>query len=118
MVQQREIMAAMMAQILNVLPPPPKRDEQNVPPPPPPLVDPPVVPPVAQQPMGEMWLLKWFKDCSPTLFRGTTNFKIAEDWLRELEKIFKFMQCTDQENVPLAKFSLKSDAQVWWESMG
>ncbi|KAH7514930.1 hypothetical protein FEM48_Zijuj11G0142400 [Ziziphus jujuba var. spinosa] len=31
----------------------------------------------------------------PPSFEGSTNPLVAEDWIREMEKIFNFMECTD-----------------------
>lgn len=71
-----------------------------------------------QQPAGDIWLYKKFKDFNGTIFKGCVDAKEAEDWLREIEKIFKIMRCSDEEKVLLVEFSLKAEAQVWLESMG
>lgn len=60
-----------------------------------------------------MWPLKRFRDCNPSILKGSTEMKEAEDWIREMEKIF--MRCTDDERLLLAEFSLKNEAQIWWE---
>lgn len=84
-------------------------------PPPPPLKNPPMYP---QQLVGEMRLLKCFKDCNPQTFKGCTDTKEDEDRIREMEKIFKVMRCTKEEKLLLGEFSLKNGAQIWWQSMG
>lgn len=73
-------MTAMMAQIPIV--PRLQLENRDVPPPPPPPLVSPVIPPAAQQPTGEMWLLKRLKDRNPIVIRGSTNAKVGKEWLR------------------------------------
>lgn len=51
--------------------------------------------------LGEMWLLKIFKDSNPSMFRGDVDVKVAENWLYEMEKTFKIRQCLDREQALL-----------------
>lgn len=102
--QQRKFMAMTMArtrvtpnqqpEIVQVALPPPPLDNN-------------------QQPIREMWLLKRFKDCIPSIFKSTTDAKEVKDWIREMEKCFKIMKCTSEKKLLLAEFSLKNKAQIW-----
>lgn len=75
-------------------------------------------PPRHPQPIGEQWLYRRFKDKNPSIFKGSIDAKVAEEWLRELEKIFRVMDCTTVEKSKLVEFPLKNEGQVWWESLG
>lgn len=86
---------------------------------PPPPVNPPMDPlVVSPRQIEDQWLLKSFRDCNSPIFKRSTNAKEAEDWLCEIERVFKVMECAEAEKLLLAEFSLKSEAQVWWEVMG
>ncbi|XP_057775166.1 uncharacterized protein LOC130994153 [Salvia miltiorrhiza] len=39
-----------------------------------------------------------------------------EEWIRELERIFEHIECTDAHKVSCAVFQLCEDASHWWES--
>lgn len=56
-----------------------------------------------------------FKDYNGIVFTGCTDAKIAEEWLRESRKILRIMRCSDEEKVLLAEFSMKVEAQIWWD---
>ena len=49
-------------------------------------------------------------------FRGTTDPTAAEEWLREIERIFGMMDCPEERKVSIASFLLKGRALNWWES--
>ena len=49
-------------------------------------------------------------------FRGTTDPTMAEEWLREIERIFGVMDCSEERKVSIASFLLKGRALNWWES--
>lgn len=58
--------------------------------------------------------IKCYNQCKPKDFKGTGGE--AENWIRAAERIFKAINCTDAQKVPLAEFSMHGQAQVWWES--
>ncbi|XP_028126742.1 uncharacterized protein LOC114323362 [Camellia sinensis] len=39
---------------------------------------------------------------------------IAEAWVKEMEKIFRALLCTEEQKVSFATFTFKEDAQEWW----
>ncbi|KAF6164453.1 hypothetical protein GIB67_025279 [Kingdonia uniflora] len=48
-------------------------------------------------------------------FVGLPDPKIAEDWMKQVEKIFKNMGCPDEEKVECTTFHMKNEAWNWWE---
>ncbi|XP_028104734.1 uncharacterized protein LOC114303783 [Camellia sinensis] len=55
-----------------------------------------------------------FQDLKPTIFTGSTNPLVAEAWVRDMEKIFSALPCTERQKVTFATFTLTDDAQEWW----
>ncbi|XP_020249056.1 uncharacterized protein LOC109826435 [Asparagus officinalis] len=55
-----------------------------------------------------------FKKLSPPSFVGTTDPMIAEHWITEMEKVFTYMNCPEEENVDYAVYMLKDRAYGWW----
>ncbi|XP_058756739.1 uncharacterized protein LOC131629951 isoform X2 [Vicia villosa] len=52
---------------------------------------------------------------NPPSFAGGDHPLEAQSWIRELNKIFKIVQCTDEQKVKFAAFMLKGAADYWWE---
>ncbi|KAL3830474.1 hypothetical protein ACJIZ3_019276 [Penstemon smallii] len=50
----------------------------------------------------------------PPRFAGEPDDQKAEEWLEEIEKIFKVMGYTNQQRVSFASFKLEGDAHNWW----
>ncbi|MQM02045.1 hypothetical protein Taro_034802 [Colocasia esculenta] len=53
---------------------------------------------------------------NPHTFNGTPDPDEAENWVKVMERIFRVMQCSEQEKVLLATFQLDHDARAWWEA--
>lgn len=58
-----------------------------------------------------------------TAFRGTTNLlsrgydpEGAEEWLREIEKIFSVITCEENQKALFAAYVLTEEAEDWWEN--
>ncbi|XP_028077579.1 uncharacterized protein LOC114279524 [Camellia sinensis] len=58
--------------------------------------------------------IKQFQDLKPTTFIGSPNPLVAEAWVRDMEKIFRALPCTERQKVTFATFTIKDDAQEWW----
>jgi len=58
-------------------------------------------------------VLERFRRMGPPSFKGESSPDVAEGWIRETEKIFRAIRCSDQEKVDLATFTLQDDADVW-----
>jgi hypothetical protein len=51
----------------------------------------------------------------PPTFSGGRDPMVAEEWLDQLEVIFRVIRSFDQEKVDLATYRLKGEASQWWE---
>lgn len=56
---------------------------------------------------------KFFR-LQPPAFVGGSDPLVAEVWIAQMEKIFKYVPCTEEEKVDFATFMLKDDAINWW----
>ena len=68
----------------------------------------------AQRNAGE--LHRNFQAMNPPRFDGSLDPDMAEHWVKEIERVFRVMQCADQEKVLLATFQLEKEARAWWEA--
>uniref|UniRef100_A0A2N9G096 Retrotransposon gag domain-containing protein n=1 Tax=Fagus sylvatica TaxID=28930 RepID=A0A2N9G096_FAGSY len=60
--------------------------------------------------------LEKFRKLDPPSFKGSKDPLEADNWLKELERLFKAMNVRDEQQVTLAVFVLKGDTLEWWES--
>lgn len=67
-------------------------------------------------PRPERKISEQFLKQNPPSFTGAGDPAEAEEWVRAVEKIFKFLECTDQERLLCVGFLLKGPADYWWES--
>lgn len=51
---------------------------------------------------------------TPKLFSGTLDPLEVEQWIKELEKVFKVIECKEDEKVNFILHILQGDADVWW----
>jgi len=60
-----------------------------------------------------------FQQLSPPVFRGKANVDPSESeyWIEQLEKIFDFIGCGDEEKIICATFMLRDEADHWWRTM-
>ncbi|XP_042029840.1 uncharacterized protein LOC121776734 [Salvia splendens] len=75
------------------------------PPPPPPLPQP-----------NEREYIKAFRKENPPKFDGLGEPPKAEAWVRDIERIFEFMGCTDRERLACVTYQLTGPADFWWET--
>ncbi|XP_057770781.1 uncharacterized protein LOC130990577 [Salvia miltiorrhiza] len=61
-------------------------------------------------------VVEQFRRYNPPRFDGRSGPLAMEEWIRELERIFEHIECTDAHNVSCALFQLCEDASHWWES--
>ncbi|MQL83187.1 hypothetical protein Taro_015669 [Colocasia esculenta] len=62
-------------------------------------------------------IMERFKRMSPPSFKGESDPLLAESWMREIEKIFRAIRCTEDDKVTLATYMLQERADVWWSSL-
>ena len=51
---------------------------------------------------------------NPMTFDGSGEPEVADDWILDMERIFRTMLCTEQQKVIWAADTLKGNAQRWW----
>ena len=68
-------------------------------------------------PMVGINLLNKFLKLQPPKFRGTVNPTELDEWMRELDKIFKTMMCPEEYKVGLATHLFTGEADHWWDSV-
>ncbi|KAF7842127.1 uncharacterized protein G2W53_004425 [Senna tora] len=56
-----------------------------------------------------------FHKAKPPTFRGEFNPTLAEEWIQELEKLFKVLRCSNEQKVENAIYMLASEAENWWK---
>nr|POE75026.1 hypothetical protein CFP56_15814 [Quercus suber] len=54
--------------------------------------------------------LEKFRKLDPPAFKGTKDPIEANNWLKEIERLFRAMEVSDEQRVILAVFALKGDA--------
>ena len=59
-------------------------------------------------------LTELFKKMQLPPFRGKYNPTIAKSWLKQVEKIFEAVACTDEQKVTYATYMPISEAEHWW----
>jgi len=79
-------------------------------------------PPVAAQPTTTIAPIKVptvedFSRHKPAEFTGKASPNEADAWLRKCEKIFKVMNCEDEQKLLFATYLLNGDAEYWWAGM-
>ncbi|XP_028236628.1 uncharacterized protein LOC114415960 [Glycine soja] len=57
-----------------------------------------------------------FQRNNPPTFKGGYDPEGAEAWLREIEKIFRVMECQDHQKVLFATHMVADEAEYWWEN--
>src|SRR4051812_45405304 len=57
-----------------------------------------------------------FQRCNPPIFEGGYGPDKAQAWMREIEKIFQVVRCTDEQKVQFGTHMLTKEADVWWSN--
>ena len=57
-----------------------------------------------------------FQKNDPPKFSGGTDPEGAQHWIREMEKIFRVMGCSDEQKVSFTTFKLIDEAELWWHN--
>ncbi|XP_027368256.1 uncharacterized protein LOC113874226 [Abrus precatorius] len=55
-----------------------------------------------------------FRQSDPPQFTGVEGPNAAEQWLRDIEKIFFTMGCVEDRKVLYVAYMLSEDAEMWW----
>ena len=59
------------------------------------------------------WAEKFMRFNLPQ-YKGSSTLEEAEFWIREIEQLFRLLECPDQERVMLATHFLRGVAGDWW----
>jgi len=57
-----------------------------------------------------------FQRNNPPSFNGGYNPDDAQNWIREIEKIFRVMACLEGQKVAFGTHTLVEEAEYWWEN--
>jgi len=78
---------------------------------------------VGQQPNAnvganvEVKMLETFLRNHPPTFKGRYDPDGAQTWLKEIERIFRVMQCNEVQRVRFGTHMLAEEADDWWVSI-
>ncbi|KAL1564195.1 hypothetical protein AAHA92_06570 [Salvia divinorum] len=73
-------------------------------------------PPPPPPQLSDRNIEKEFQREHPPVFDGMGDPAKAETWIRAMERIFKFLRCTDQERLSCVIYQLTWSAEFWWET--
>ena len=60
--------------------------------------------------------MKDSQNLNPPKFNGVKDPIQAEHWLIQVEKLLDYMECSSEERVTLATFTLTGEAEHWWKT--
>ncbi|KAF1894441.1 hypothetical protein Lal_00043597 [Lupinus albus] len=52
---------------------------------------------------------------NPSHFQGGFAPDAANEWIQNVERIFRAMGCSDVQKVTYASYMLMKEAETWWE---
>ncbi|XP_020524746.1 uncharacterized protein LOC110007554 [Amborella trichopoda] len=74
--------------------------------------------PAASAPdQADSGLIERFKILAPLAFFGHGGVEKAKRWMRQVEKIFEILHCSDEKKVILDTFMMVGDVEHWWSSV-
>ncbi|XP_030532081.2 uncharacterized protein LOC115742106 [Rhodamnia argentea] len=62
-------------------------------------------------------LIEQFLKLKPSKFTRTGKPEEAEQWIEEMEKIFRLLNCTDVDKMTLAEYRTDGNVMYWWQAM-
>ena len=60
-----------------------------------------------EQGQGGVTMMERFRRMAPPSFKGESQPLVAESWLRETEKIFRAIRCSEEDKTSLATYMLQ-----------
>ncbi|KAL6004273.1 hypothetical protein ACLOJK_004820 [Asimina triloba] len=76
----------------------------------------PVKEPELRGPVMERLDMRAFNEMRLPAFRVERDYQVVNNWIYQMEKIFKCMQCPEEQMVPYATYVLEGDAGGWWRA--
>ena len=67
-----------------------------------------------QGPRGERTMAELFSKQKPSEFQGEVDPMVANHWVMDMERIFRIVNCSDQQKIICAANMLKGEAQDRW----
>ncbi|XP_043721069.1 uncharacterized protein LOC122668589 [Telopea speciosissima] len=62
-------------------------------------------------------IVERFQKLKPRTFaRLIDDLLLPSKWVQQMEKIFDFLGCTEEQRIACAGFQLEGDAEAWWKS--
>ena len=55
-----------------------------------------------------------FKKANLPSFRGVFDPNKADEWIKDMKKVFSILDCTNCQKVAFATYMLEADAEFWW----
>ena len=55
------------------------------------------------------------RKANPPNFKGAFNLDEADKCIKEIEKIYSMLACSETQKVAFATYILKSDTEFWWK---
>ena len=56
-----------------------------------------------------------FRKANPPSFKGAFNPDEVDEWVKEIQKIYTILSCSETQKVAFATYMLKSDTEFWWK---
>jgi len=69
------------------------------------------------RPTVREWSLEDFLKHHPVKFNGKTSLDAADQWLKDLERIFDAKMCPAENKLAFAVYMLTEEAEHWWISV-
>jgi len=69
------------------------------------------------QPPPPEWSLEDFLKHRPAKFDGKTSPDQADQWMKDMERIFDAKRCPDESRLAFTVYMLTGEAEHWWASM-
>ncbi|XP_030514353.2 uncharacterized protein LOC115728160 [Rhodamnia argentea] len=62
-------------------------------------------------------LVEQFLKLKPSKFTGTGKPEEAKQWIKEMEKIFGLLNCTEVDKMTPVEYRMDGNAMYWWQAM-
>ena len=69
------------------------------------------------RPTAREWSLEDFLKHHPVKFGGKTSPDAADQWLKDLERIFDAKMCPEESRLAFTVYMLTGEAEHWWVSL-
>ena len=67
-------------------------------------------------PQEEKLDIKAFQKMKPPIFQGERDYQVVDRWVAKMEKIFSYMEYTEEQKVKYDLYVMEGDAEQWWDA--